>query len=315
MTNTGPKNDNIDLSFIIVNYNLAEEIEDCLASLVELKQDYNYEVIIIDNNSPDRKIEDTEKKFKGNNISFYYMPDNLGFGKACNYGFTKASGEYICFLNPDTRIIEPFFQKIKHVFETEKNVGIVAPRQQLKSKYFDFSAGYFPNIFFELFSLVGLGVYFESFLTSTLTKIRKKDYFEMDWILGAAIFIKAELFKRLNGFDKDYFMFSEEVDLCKRTKMLGYKVIYYPAIRIYHIGSVSGRKDYTKFTIRTYSSKRIFITKHYSSIYKWTMISFLYMQLFTQLLIWLILFPRNKTKSKQKIEAFVFLIKNKLRME
>lgn len=314
MTNTSPKNEDIDLSFIIVNYNLAEEIEDCLASLVELNQDYNYEVIIIDNNSPDRKIEDTEKKLKRNNISFYYMPDNLGFGKACNFGAGNAKGEYICFLNPDTKIVEPFFPKIKKLFESDPDIGIIAPKQQLKSNYFDFSAGYFPNIFFELFSLVGLGVYFESFLTALLTKIRKKDYFEMDWILGAAIFIKAELFKRLNGFDKDYFMFFEEVDLCKRTKKLGYKVIYYPAIRIYHIGSVSGRKDYTRFTIRTYSSKRIFITKHYRSFYKWIMISFLYLQLFSQILIWLVLFPKNKIKSKQKIEAFIYLIKNKLKM-
>src|SRR5574338_1006530 len=95
----------IDLSIVIINYNLAKEIENCLNSLlliIDSIKDFKYEIIIVDNNSPDKKLPDTEKIFNQENIRFYYLDENIGFGKGCNYGFTKASGEYICFLNPDT---------------------------------------------------------------------------------------------------------------------------------------------------------------------------------------------------------------------
>lgn len=305
------------LSIIIINYNLAKEIEDCLNSLLlvlDSLKDFRYEIIIVDNNSPDKKLPETERKFKRDNINFFYLEENVGFGKGCNYGFTKASGEYICFLNPDTIIKENIFLPILEVFKKDKSIGIVGPKQRTRSPFFDFSAGFYPNLLFELFNLFGVGVFFEGFLVFWLTKIRKNKILKVDWILGAAIFIKSRLFQSINGFDKDYFMFYEEVDLCKRVSNKGFKIIYCPQYSIHHIGSVSGKKDYTLYTIRTYSSKYLYISKHYKSIYGFLMKLLLYMQLFSQMLIWMVLFPANKQKSNQKLNAFIYLIKNKMRL-
>ncbi len=149
---------------------------------------------------------------------------------------------------------------------------------------------------------------------SLITKAKKNKKVQVDWILGAAIFIKAELFNKINGFDKDYFMFFEEVDLCRRVARQGLKIIYCPEYSIQHIGSVSGKKDYRIYTIRTYSSKNIYISKHYKSMEKFIMKLLLYSQLFSQIIIWTILFPLNKNKSKQKLDAFFHLLKNKMRL-
>lgn len=303
------------LSIIIVNYNLAEEIENCLLSILlntDLLKRNDTEIIIVDNNSPDKGLFETEKKFKEDNIHFFYLEENLGFGKGCNFGFSKSSGKYLCFLNPDTLITEDIFSPIISLFESDKSVGIIGPKQQVRPPFFDFSAGFSPNIIFELFNLFGIGVFFEGFIISLYSKLKKEKKIEVNWILGAAIFMKSELFKAINGFDKDYFMFSEEVDLCKRVSDHGFKIIYYPKFAIHHIGSVSGKKDYCLYTIRSYSSKNIYISKHYKSSKKFLMRFLLATQLFSQIIIWTILLPVNNQKSRQKLKAFFYLLTHKM---
>ena len=302
------------LSIIIVNYNLAKEIEDCLNSILHntFGNRNDYEIIIVDNNSPDKLLPETEKKYKKSNIHFYYLNENLGFGKGCNYGFSKSSGKYLCFLNPDTLVKDDIFSPIIDLLEKDKSVGIIGPKQQVKPPFFDFSAGFSPNIFFELFNLAGIGIFLEGFLVSACTKINKNREMEVRWILGASILIRADLFREVDGFDKDYFMFFEEVDLCKRVNNKGLKIIYYPKLAIHHIGSVSGKKDYALYTIRSYVSKNLFISKHYKSFGQFIFRTLLYTQFLSQIIIWFISFPINRQKSKHKVKAFVYLLKNKM---
>jgi len=240
------------------------------------------------------------------------LDNNLGFGKGCNYGFTKASGSYICFLNPDTIIIDNIFPRLIGLLEKNNSIGIIAPKQQVKPPFFDFSAGYSPNMFFELVSLFGIGVFFEGFLMYLFSKFSKKEYLSVHWVLGACFCIKTDLFRLIEGFDRDYFLFYEEVDLCKRVSHRGLKIAYVPYLKIYHIGSVSGKRDYYLYTIRTYSSKYIYITKHYSFLSIIMMKLLLYVQLMSQMFIWFFLLPLKKEKSLQKLKAFAYLLLNKM---
>lgn len=304
------------VSIIIVNYNLSNEIENCLNSLLtilNLNKIIEYEIIIVDNNSPDKKLPETENKFQQDNIKFYYLTENVGFGKGCNYGFAKSNGKYLCFLNPDTIVNEDIFSPIISIFAKDNSVGIIGPKQQFRRPFFDFSAGFYPNVFIEMFSIIGVSVFIEAFIVFLLTKLSKKKYLYLDWILGACIVIKADLFKSIDGFDKDYFMFFEEVDLCKRVKNLGYKIVYYPHISIKHIGSVSGKKDYMRYTIRSYVSKILFISKHYDNYYAFILKTLMYLHYLSEVIIWTLLFPFNTIKSIQKLQAFIFLIKNKFK--
>ncbi|MGD0591740.1 MAG: glycosyltransferase family 2 protein [Bacteroidota bacterium] len=305
----------IDVSIVIINYELAREIENCLHSLLQVIKStdtLSYEIIIVDNNSPNKDLKQVENKNQQENIHFYYLDNNLGFGKGCNYGFTKAKGRYICFLNPDTIIRENIFTRMIELLERDVSIGVSGPQQQVRSPFFDYSAGFSPNIIFEIAGLFGIGVFFEGFLIFLYTKFRKKEYLSVHWILGACIFITSELFRIIDGFDKDYFMFFEEVDLCKRVSNRGLRIAYVPSLAIHHVGSVSGKRDYYLYTIRTYSSKYIFISKHYLFLHKAIMRLMLYIQLFTQMGIWLLIFPLNKVKSKQKLKAFVYLLVNRM---
>lgn len=314
--NTNKKN--INLSIIIINYNLANEIENCLNSLLKiiyLQKDFACEIIIIDNNSSEKKILEIEKKYKTEDIKFYFLNDNLGFGKGCNLGFSKASGKYLCFLNPDTVVEENIFSPIIELFERDNTLGIIGPKQQIRNPFFDFSAGYSPNLFFEFLNIFGVGVFVEGFIMFYQNRLLKREYLDVNWVLGACLFIKSDLFESLNGFDKDYFMFFEESDLCKRVRESNYRVIYYPSVGIQHIGSVSGKKDYTLYTIRTYSSKYIYISKHFHFSKQAMMKILLRVELFSQLIIWILLFPFIREKSNQKINAFIKLIKTGFKYE
>lgn len=308
------------LSIIIINYNLEDEIDNCLNSLLKTLRNIDelsnsFEIIILDNNSPNKSLYKLEQKYNSNNIHFLFSEKNLGFGKGCNFCASKANGEFLLFLNPDTIVEENVFTAILDLFNSDKKIGIIGPQQQTLKPFFDFSAGFYPNIFFELFNLFGLGVFFEGFLVNLLTKLNSKDYLNVHWILGAAIFIRKELFDNINGFDKDYFMFFEEVDLCRRVYNKGYKIIYFHKFKIHHIGSVSGKKNYFLYTVRTYASKYLFLTKNYNFPIRSFMTTLLQLQLISQILIWTFLAPFNLDKSKQKIKSFLYLIKNRLRNE
>lgn len=153
------------LSIIIINYNLEDEIEKCLISLLKTLNGIEFlsdafEIIIIDNNSPNKKLPELEKKFASDKINFHYSDVNLGFGKGCNLGVEFAQGDFLLFLNPDTILTEDIFTPIIKLFETDNSIGIVAPKQQVLKPFFDFSAGFFPNIFFEFLHLFGIGVFF-----------------------------------------------------------------------------------------------------------------------------------------------------------
>jgi len=308
--------DSIDLSIIIINYNLAKEIEVCLLSLgktLDTLSKLVYEVIIVDNNSPDKDLSFVEGKIRRSNIHFYYLDQNYGFGKGCNFGFTKAKGKAICFLNPDTVIDENIFDSIVNKLKNDESIGIIAPQQQFREPCFDFSAGFSPNIFFEICGLLGIGVFVEGMVVYFYTKYIKRELYDVRWVLGACFFMRAEVFKKVGGFDEDYFMFYEEVDLCKRILNLGLRVVYLPSAKIHHVGSVSGKKNYYLYTIRTYASKYIYISKHYKHIHKHFFTILLQLQMIIQTFIWIVLWPINSGKSKQKIKAFRYLFKNKLR--
>lgn len=304
------------LSIIIINYNLTQEIENCLNSLFDTLKNVDeieYEILIIDNNSPDKKLKEIEKKFPQRNISFYYLDENIGFGRGCNYGSLLAKGNFLCFLNPDTIISENLFTPFVSLLDKENSIGIIGPRQLTKPPFFDFSAGFYPNLFYEFFHVLGIGVFLEGMITHFYTKFFKKDFLKVGWILGAAIFIRKEVFDSVKGFDIDYFMFSEEVDLCRRVSKSGFKIIYSPKYNIQHIGSVSGKKNYTLYTIRTYSSKNLYFSKHYSGLNKFFLKGMLRLSCLTQLIIWFILIPLNANKSIQKIKAFIYLLRNNVR--
>ena len=296
----------MDFSIIIVNYNLSHEVKNCINSLVDLPKSSNFEVILIDNHSHDKTILDIAKNFSLNlkfKFTFIRTETNLGFGKACNLAVQNASAPILFFLNPDTIIKDDIFEKVSHSLKNDNKIGIVGINVN-ENKIMDFSAGYFPNYTLELLNIISLGRIVEALYMRLRVKFTKAKILNVEWVMGAALFISKELFEMVGGFDADYFLYFEEMDLCKKVLIKGNSIKYLADVKINHIGSVSSKKNYYFFTKMFYKGKLIFLKKHSASL-SFTIYRYLiYLHFINQIVIQSFLKLNNKSKSEGKIKAF-----------
>lgn len=227
----------MDVSIIIVNYNTLELTKNTIESVLEKTKDINYEIILVDNASVDGSVEFFEKNYS-DKIIFIKSNENLGFGRANNKGIKKSKGKYIFLLNSDTLLINNAIKILFDFMEKNQNIGVCGGN--LYTANFNPSHSYrekLNNLYTELQD------YFD-----IVKKLRKKflnkrnDYnytnipIEVGYITGADMMISREVIEKLKYcFDKDIFMYYEEVELTYRIKKLGYKSYNIPAAKIIHL--------------------------------------------------------------------------------
>ena len=237
-------------SIIIVNYNTKELIKNCLNSIFLNCNISDFEIIVVDNNSQDSSVEMLKREF-GNKIKLIVNNKNRGFGVANNQGVKVAKCKYLFFLNSDTIFTDNILKPINDFFLSNKEVGVVAPKLLLEDGGEQLYAfGPFPKV-----------------LDVTLNKFKsipsyQKHKFFVDWVSGAALVIKKDVFERVNGFDENFFMYFEDIDLCKRVKDLKCGIVVYPEVSVIHLGG----KSLSKFIKRKkyyYQSQDYFFRKHY----------------------------------------------------
>ena len=232
----------IKLSIIVVNYNLAEEVQECLVSVFAHADMSIVEIIVVDNNSIERNIEKVAEQFppeKFPQIKFYYLDSNRGFGAGNNYGASKSTGESLLFLNPDATLISNPVNVIEREFSNNSEIAILGPRIIDKNGKPENSHGGFIGPLTataEFFLLPGFG--------RKLAKTGEGQLTIVDWVTGAALFMRRNVFEMVGGFDEDYFLYNEEVDLCKRTLSAGYKTAFLNSTFVCHTGSVGSKKNY-----------------------------------------------------------------------
>ncbi|MDT3696290.1 MAG: glycosyltransferase family 2 protein [Ignavibacterium sp.] len=297
----------MNFSIIIVNYNLSKEISICLDSIYKNLNTTDFEIIIFDNNSDETSLDLIKRKVQSinsKNITLILNDKNIGFGQACNQAVLKASGKILFFLNPDTLVLENLFYSIQSEFGKEVFSDHVVGLNVHKHFAIDNSAGLFPNLFLETCNIVSLGRIIEAFYIKVLTYLNGRKKIKVDWVMGAAFFIPKELFVNIGGFDSDYFLYFEELDLFKRIKDKGYDVYYFPTNNVLHDGSVSTKKNYYFFTKLFYKGKLIFLQKH-SSTKKFTIFKFLLQIHFIfQVILWNLLKSKFPDKANGKLKAF-----------
>ena len=219
----------MDFSIIIVNYNTKNLLKNCLDSIFNNFNKDDFEVIVVDNNSNDKSIEMLKRY--GDIIKVVENQKNFGFGKANNIGTKVAQGEYLFFLNSDTIIHSNILSKINSEFESDNSVGIVSPKLILNNgKQQEHAYGKFPNL-----------------LNIIVAKFKKQKFsnhknFEVDWVSGAALIVRKNIFKEVKGFDNKFFMYFEDIDLCKKVKRLNYKIVVLNKVKILHLGGKSIKK-------------------------------------------------------------------------
>lgn len=253
------------VSIIIVNYNLTENIRNLLTTIDQNVKDIDYEVIVVDNNSPDRSVEKLTSEFP--QFRFEFLNTNYGFGHGNNVGAFKTTGKYLLLLNPDTYLVDNLPLKLYHFAEKHPDCGIIGPRLYFPDGTIQISAAKFPNLKQEIayhFGLLSIGL---NLIYKLKEKLYKGEYYKVDFVFGSCMFINREVFETVKGFDERYFLLSEETDFCYEVrKNTDYQIIYWRGAKIIHLKSqITGQNVPLRLKL-AYESKLRFFNKHYSAI-------------------------------------------------
>jgi len=257
------------VSIIIVNFNCGKYIINCLKSIYDHSKGIDFEIILIDNGSVDNSLPEIRKKFP--EIRIITNPHNIGFGAANNIGAKHAAGEYLFLLNPDTLLLNDclsFF--IRFLSAARNNVVSCGGRLETASGAYSVSFGNFPSLF-QQFSDIGFKIFYKKFYIKHLS-ISPPCHFdtpqEVGYLSGANIFIKKDIFLKMNGFDERFFMYFEDTDLFFRLRNEGYKAYLLPAVKIVHYGDSAllpnGSFNYAKYAMAE-KSKYLYFAKNIGS--------------------------------------------------
>ncbi len=256
----------MQLSIIIVNYNVKYFLEQCLHSVEKAIAQLEAEVWIVDNASTDGSIEYLQNKFSC--VKYISNTQNGGFAKANNQALEKATGEYILFLNPDTLLAEDCLSKCLSFMDKNAKAGALGIRMVDGSgKFLPESKRAFPHPLTSFIKLVGLGTLFPKSKIFSRYSLGYLDEFknhEVDVLAGAFLLSKRELLLQLKGFDDTFFMYGEDIDLSFRIQKAGYKNFYFSESSIIHFKGESTRKGSLNYVKIFYQAMILFVKKHYA---------------------------------------------------
>jgi len=280
----------VDISVIIVNYKGWSYLKKCLDSLVNIKSTlFTFEIIVIDNCSNDGQLKIFKSDFK--TINFYANSGNNGFANACNLGAAKANGNYLLFLNPDTIANKEALTKMLKTARDNSDIGALSCVQvNRKAKVHNYK-----KIFLSLGTLFGFFRIFYHIFNKTHLEKRFKNSKELvypDWISGAVVFISRQWFDKIEGWCDDYWMYFEDVDLCKRLSDKGAKIAMLQNVTIkhYHGGSTRINYDVKALTkSEVIKSRHVYIHKHFKGKERFIMqLMSMKLQLFSKLIFGII---------------------------
>jgi GT2 family glycosyltransferase len=223
------------LSIILVNYNTVGFLLSCLRSIEQCLQGFAHQVIVVDNHSQDNSWHLLRKEFP--RLILIGNPSNLGFGRAVNQGFRMAQGKYILILNPDVTLLPGSVEKAIHFLEEHPEVALLLPKLLNPDGTLQLSCRRFPNFSAFLYRRTPLGKFFPNhkiIREHLMMDWEHDEAREVDWGMGACMFLRREDLKDQNIFDERFFLYFEDIDLCFRLKDEGRKVIYYPEAAMVH---------------------------------------------------------------------------------
>ncbi|WP_452224121.1 glycosyltransferase family 2 protein [Lacinutrix chionoecetis] len=247
----------MQLSVIILNYNVRYFLELCLQSVEAAIKGLDAEIIVVDNNSKDESCAMVKQKFP--NIKLIENKENSGFSKGNNIGVKQAKGNYLCILNPDTVVAEDTFKTLLAFAEKQKHPGITG------CKLIDGSGNYLPESKRNVpVTKIAINKALGNSKHYYANHLQENDIGKVDVFVGAFMLLKREVYNKVNGFDEDYFMYGEDIDLSYKIKKAGFQSFYYGKTTVIHYKGESTLKDKT-YAKRFYGAMQIFYKKHFKS--------------------------------------------------
>ncbi|MBS1517367.1 MAG: glycosyltransferase [Bacteroidetes bacterium] len=257
----------VDISVVIVNYNVKELVDNCIASIYKANNnEHSLEIFFVDNNSIDGSSDHIAEVYP--EVKVIRNSRNIGFSKANNIALRQANGKYILILNPDTLLEENTFNKLIKFCEENKDAGAVTSKLILGNGKLDSACKRsFPTPSVAIPRILGLSSLFPEsrvFGKYNLTYLDENKTWEVDAICGAFMFIPGHVLDKAGLFDEDYFMYGEDIDLCYRIKKNGFKIFYYPEVTTIHFKGESTRKTNLSYVNNFYGAMIIFVRKNFT---------------------------------------------------
>ena len=256
----------MQLSVVIVNYNVRHFLEQCLLSVANACKGMEAEVFVVDNNSVDGSVEMVREKFPW--VKLIANKTNTGFSVANNQAMRVAVGKYILLLNPDTVVEEDTFRKCFDFCESNPDAGGLGVYMiDGSGKFLPESKRGLPTPFVAFCKITGLSAIFPRsavFGKYHLGFLDKNETHKVDVLSGAFMWMRKETLDKVGLLDEDYFMYGEDIDLSYRITKGGYHNYYYPGTRIIHYKGESTKKSSVNYVIVFYKAMIIFATKHFS---------------------------------------------------
>ena len=243
------------LSIVILNYKVPHYLMLCLDSVTKAVEHLDAEIIVVDNKSEDESCKFVKTFFP--DVILISNTENLGFSKGNNIGAEQAKGEYLCILNPDTVLPEDCFTKLIGFHKELQNPGSIGVQLiDGSGEFLKESKRNVPTPRVALMKLLGnCSQYYN-------LKLNQNEKGETDILVGAFMFMKTSLYRQVNGFDEDYFMYGEDIDLSFRILKAGFKNYYFGEIQSVHFKGESTTKDQV-YLKRFYNAMYIFYKKHF----------------------------------------------------
>jgi GT2 family glycosyltransferase len=243
------------LSVVIVTHNSSRDLPACLDSLREHTTGIEYEVIVADNASTDGTVDLVEQRYPW--VRLIRRRENSGLSAAINDGARAAAGEFIAVLNPDVRLEGDVLAPLAAYLREYPDVGVVAPKLLNEDGSLQLSCRAFPGystVVFNRYSIV-TKLFPRNPLSSRylMSDSGHATTRGVDWVSGAALMLPRRVFDEVGGWDAGFFMFNEDVDLCRRVTNAGYGVVYKPDVSLFH-----------KIGVSTSTSPRLVIARHRS---------------------------------------------------
>ena len=255
----------MELSIIIVNYNVPFFLEQCLCSVKEAIGLIQAEVIVVDNHSTNQSLAYLEPLFPW--VQFLANAENLGFAKANNQAVAIAKGEYCLFLNPDTLVAEDCFEQCLGFLRAHPNAGGLGIRMiDGSGKFLPESKRAFPSAITAFYKLVGLSALFprsKLFNKYALGYLNPNENQVVDVIAGAFFMVSNKVLATVGGFDERFFMYAEDIDLSYRIQQAGFTNYYFSDATIIHFKGESTRKGSLHYVLLFYNAMRVFVIKNY----------------------------------------------------
>lgn len=258
----------VDLSIIVVSWNVASLLDACLKSIYASTRDnrLEIEIIVVDSASSDDTVPMLQHHHPG--VILLPQSENVGFTLGNNIGLAQASGRYLLLLNPDTEVIGDSLARMVRYLDEHPEIGIIGPHTLNSDGTTQSTKRRFPTpalAFFESTWLQGMAprLWLDRFYA---TDIADDAIANVDWVQGSALMTRREVYDQIGGLDTGYVMYSEELDWCKRAKQAGWRVVYLGTALITHHGGKSSEQVAARMHVHFQESKLRYFRKYHGPL-------------------------------------------------